>query len=140
MNNLSISQKLAKMAPPQKEAILRITEDKLLDTLSTVMKNKGYLSADEVILAVAMPVHMSSSTSSMFDPVEHEKLTVRDCIDLLKIKHQEEQVIRIGGFTRARSAGEVAAIMQQMGKEDIYTPYRGHAPSRNNLSRKKVDI
>lgn len=140
MNNLSINQKLAKMEAPQKEAILRITEEQLLDGLSMAVGSKGYLSANEEILCIAMPVHMSSSTSSMFDPVEYEKLTVRDCIDLLKIKHQEEQVTRIGGFTRARSAGEVAAIMQQMGKEDIYTPYRGHAPSRNNLSRKKVDI
>ena len=140
MNNLSISQKLAKMEAPQKEAILRITEEQLLDGLSTAMRSRGYLSADEEILCIAMPVHISSSTSSMFDPVVYERLTVRDCVDLLKIKHQEEQVAKAGGFTCARSAGEIAAIMQQLGQADIYTPYRGHVPSKNNLSRKKVDI
>ena len=140
MNNLSINQKLAKMEAPQKEAILRITEEQLLDGLSTAMGSKGYLSANEEILCIAMPVHISSSTRSMFDPVEYERLTVRDCVDLVKIKHLEEQVAKAGGFARARSAGEVAAIMQQLGQADIYTPYRGHAPSKNNLSRKKVDI
>lgn len=140
MNNLSIGQKLAKMEAPQKEAILQITEDQLLNALSIVIGTKGYLSADAEIFRIALPVHMMSSTKFMSDPVEYEKLTVRDCIDLLKIKHQEERVANAGGFTRARSAGEVAAIMQQLGQADIYTPYRGHAPSKNNLSRKKVDI
>lgn len=133
MGTQSLEQKLSSLDPFVKmEMIVHLSVDSLLSALGGTLKLQGSIREDTVLLSMMTPVKPSTS---LFANLERIDFTVADVIELLSMKNKEmEKISMVNG--RGAQASEVARRLVSAGFGNIYEPYRGHAPYKNQLSRK----